>query len=243
MILIRRSHELPAAGQTLVHQYLASVGNTFWVQSQTAATPVSGTTVTINDAAPTSDRYNLSAVEILAAPAPPPSGTHFGKAVDREISSAAVPSNGIGTLQAPTFTLASIATGQAGDACSPGGLASILGTGLPVQSAQKANSFPLPTKLAGVQVKINDTAAPLLFASDSQINFQCPGVSAGTALSVTVEGEAGLLSLPILSEMQPAAPGLFTVSGTQQGVVLIANTNEIAMASDQGDTEPSCYGW
>lgn len=228
----------PGAGQTLVHQYLASVGNTFWVQNQTAATPLSGTTVTINDTAPTSDRYNLSAIEILASPAPPPSGTHFGKALDQEISgTATVPatlsSTNLGSLQALGSTLVSIATGQASAACSPGGLASIVGAGLLTQSAQKANSFPLPTELAGVEVKVNSIAAPLLFVSDSQINFQCPAVPVGTPLSVTVENEGGLLSPPMLSEMQAAVPGLFTVGGTQQGVVLIANTNEIAMASNK----------
>jgi len=53
------------AGQTMVHQYLATVGDTYWVQSQTAATPVAGTVVTINDTAPTGDRYNLTIVEVL----------------------------------------------------------------------------------------------------------------------------------------------------------------------------------
>ena len=52
------------AGQTLVHQYLAPVGDTYWVQRQTATTPASGTLVTINDTAPTTDRYNLSIVEV-----------------------------------------------------------------------------------------------------------------------------------------------------------------------------------
>jgi len=53
------------AGQTMVHQYLATVGDTYWVQSQTAPTPVAGTVVTINDTAPTTDRYNLTIVEVL----------------------------------------------------------------------------------------------------------------------------------------------------------------------------------
>jgi hypothetical protein len=39
--------------------------NTDWVQSLTAATPAPGTTATINDIAPTGDRYDLVAVEIL----------------------------------------------------------------------------------------------------------------------------------------------------------------------------------
>jgi hypothetical protein len=53
------------SGQTMVHQYLATVGDTYWVQSQTAPTPVAGTVVTINDTAPTTDRYNLTIVEVL----------------------------------------------------------------------------------------------------------------------------------------------------------------------------------
>jgi outer membrane protein assembly factor BamB len=55
----------PGAGQSLVHQDLTPVGDTYWVQMQNSPTPVSGTTVTINDTAPTTDRYNLCIVEVL----------------------------------------------------------------------------------------------------------------------------------------------------------------------------------
>lgn len=58
----------PGTNQSLVNQYLATVGDTYWVQRQNAPTPASGTTVTINDTAPTTDRYNLTIVEVLAAP-------------------------------------------------------------------------------------------------------------------------------------------------------------------------------
>ena len=52
-------------GQTLIHQLLASAtGDTYWIQRQTATTPLSGTSVTINDTAPTGDSYNLSSVEV-----------------------------------------------------------------------------------------------------------------------------------------------------------------------------------
>ena len=53
--------------QTLVYQVLTSTGDTYWVQRQNNSTPVSGTTVMINDTAPTGDRYNLSLVEVLPA--------------------------------------------------------------------------------------------------------------------------------------------------------------------------------
>jgi hypothetical protein len=52
--------------QTLVHQFLSPVGDTYWVQAQSASTAVAGTTVTINDTAPTTDRFNLSICEILS---------------------------------------------------------------------------------------------------------------------------------------------------------------------------------
>ena len=67
MIGTMRQSRTLGPNQTLVHQYLASVGDTYWVQRQTAATPSSGTTVTINDTAPTSDQYNLTIVEVLPA--------------------------------------------------------------------------------------------------------------------------------------------------------------------------------
>jgi hypothetical protein len=55
----------PAAGQNIVHQYLAPNNDTYWVQALNTTTPLSGTTVTLNDTAPTADRYNLSIVEVL----------------------------------------------------------------------------------------------------------------------------------------------------------------------------------
>lgn len=55
----------PGTNQSLVHQYLASVGDTYWVQEQNTPTATGGTQVFINDTAPTTDRYNLSVVEVL----------------------------------------------------------------------------------------------------------------------------------------------------------------------------------
>jgi hypothetical protein len=54
------------ANQTVVDQYLAPAGDTYWVQRQNSPTPASGTVVTINDTAPTTDQYNLALIEILA---------------------------------------------------------------------------------------------------------------------------------------------------------------------------------
>jgi hypothetical protein len=56
------------ANQVLVHQYLAPVGDTYWVQRTNTPVAASGTVTTINDTAPTTDQYNLSVCEILKQP-------------------------------------------------------------------------------------------------------------------------------------------------------------------------------
>src|SRR6476620_1893977 len=56
-----------AAGQTMIFEYLASVGDTYWVQRLSAPTPTAGTTATIADTAPTTHRFNLGIVEVFPA--------------------------------------------------------------------------------------------------------------------------------------------------------------------------------
>jgi hypothetical protein len=57
----------PASGQTIVDQFLAPSGDTFWTQRQTATTPAAGTSVPISDTAPTNDRWDLATIEIRSA--------------------------------------------------------------------------------------------------------------------------------------------------------------------------------
>jgi hypothetical protein len=55
----------PGARQTIQQQSTDSAGDTYWVQPTTVPTQNAGTTVTINDTAPTGDPYDLALVEIL----------------------------------------------------------------------------------------------------------------------------------------------------------------------------------
>ena len=67
------------SGQTLIHQYLAPSKDTYWAQQQALTTSKAGTVVTMNDTAPTIDRFNLALVEVLPATTdsgPPPPPTH-----------------------------------------------------------------------------------------------------------------------------------------------------------------------
>ena len=61
----RATAQTPGPNQTLVDQYLAPVGDTYWVQRQDATTPNAGTAVTINDTAPTNDVWDLAAIEVV----------------------------------------------------------------------------------------------------------------------------------------------------------------------------------
>ena len=59
--------------QMFRHQWVDTVsGDTFWVQSQSATTPSAGTVVPISDAGPTTDQWNLAAVEVTPASSTPP---------------------------------------------------------------------------------------------------------------------------------------------------------------------------
>ena len=84
----------PGANQMIVHQYLATVGDTYWVQGQNSPTPLSGTQVFISDTAPSIDRYNLSIVEVL--PAPSSGGTTYN--ISGTVSPASLGSGTVLTL-------------------------------------------------------------------------------------------------------------------------------------------------
>ena len=221
------------SGQGLVHQYLAATGNTYWVQSLIAPTAQSGSSATVYDSAPTKDAYNLSIVEVLGAPIA--AGSQFSvqtTGMSRRSSPALASGAARNLSTAPT--LSSLASDSASEMCSPGGLVTLKGSDFTNQEAQRATSYPLPTELAGARVTVNSEAMPLLFASNSQINFQCPALPEGSALEIAVEGGSGPVALPISATMQAAAPDVFTLGGTNQGIIQITGTNELAIEQTEG---------
>jgi len=53
----------------MVHQWTDTAAfNTYWVQRYSGAVANAGTVVQLNDTAPTADRWNFAAVEIVAGP-------------------------------------------------------------------------------------------------------------------------------------------------------------------------------
>lgn len=75
---------------------------------------------------------------------------------------------------------------------------------------------------------MNNTAARILAASDTLIQFQCPALNPGTQISLIVQPAIGQPSDPMQFTLSEATPGLFKLDGTTQGAILIAGTNQVA---------------
>jgi uncharacterized protein (TIGR03437 family) len=90
---------------------------------------------------------------------------------------------------------------------APGELASIFGTNL-ANGTQQASGFPLPTNMAGATVYVNSSPVPLLYVSETQINFQVPSsLAAGTASMYVSRsgGQSALFNFTVVTN----APGIF----------------------------------
>lgn len=212
------------SGQTIVHHYMVTKGGTFWVQERTTPSPAAGYAATINDTAPTGDPFNLEICEILPAlPALPALETIRSPLVTPVSKTEPVAGAAAGITA--SAVLSDPVTGVAADACSPGGLASLTGNGLVNAAPEAGNASPLPTRLAGASVRVNGQPSPLLFASGSRINFQCPALAPGTPLAITVDG--GSANAQVGSTMREAAPVIFTMNGPKSGAIVIAKSGEL----------------
>jgi uncharacterized protein (TIGR03437 family) len=104
-----------------------------------------------------------------------------------------------------------------------------------------AYQFPLPTQLNGVEVLLNGSAVPLLYAGQGQINFVVPNGAAqsGTADVQVVEVATGRTMGDTTVAMTPALPGLFSTNGTGIGTLAAVNkdgtVNSASNPAVQGD--------
>ena len=126
--------------------------------------------------------------------------------------------------------------GTASTPCSPGSFATLAGVDLTSQDPQVSQDIPMLMTLAGLQVLVNGDPAPLSYASDSAVTFQCPMLDPGSPLLIQVRSSEGALSNQVETTMQEVTPGLYSMdsTGQGQGTILIAATNEIAMESTAG---------
>jgi uncharacterized protein (TIGR03437 family) len=169
----------------------------------------------------------------LVAGSPLHNAATDGADVGADMNALTAAQTGIAVTSAPTeapapgvtVSAASYSTG----ANAPGSVVSLFGTAL-ASTPAAAPSLPLPSSLNGTVVTVNGIAAPLFYASPTQINYLLPFGLTGlsqASLVVTVNGVAGpAVLIPLFVD----APGIFTLNqqGTGQGSILISQTGQIA---------------
>lgn len=121
---------------------------------------------------------------------------------------------------------------------APGSIVSVFGANMASSTAQ-ASGLPLPVSLGDVSVSINGIAAPLFYASPSQLNvqvpYEVPPPPLGPALPILLVSIGGgsywALPLPV----QPTAPAVFLVgnraAALNQDLTLNGDKNPAAAGS------------
>jgi uncharacterized protein (TIGR03437 family) len=109
---------------------------------------------------------------------------------------------------------------------APGAFVTVYGSSL--ASAVTQASQPYPAQLADVQVLVNGTAAPVEYASPTQINFIYPNLPPGLA-TLTVSNSTGQQTVNVL--LAPAVPSIFTSNGLASGPAAAENASTGAIIS------------
>jgi uncharacterized protein (TIGR03437 family) len=126
------------------------------------------------------------------------------------------------TINARTNPLTTTsAASYSGSRVASGSLAVAFGSNLATIS-QSADTVPLPTMLAGLSLKVKDSAnverlAGLLYAGPGQVNYQIPLGSASGNAQVTITSADGSTASGAI-EIAAVAPGLFSADANGKGV-------------------------
>jgi uncharacterized protein (TIGR03437 family) len=107
---------------------------------------------------------------------------------------------------------------------APGEITALFGAEL-TTGTTVATSQPLPTTLAGVQVLVNGTPAPLFFVSPGQVNFQLPRATVATTISPGFNSATALLEVVNNGQLvrvgsvqvAPVTPSVFTLTANGRG--------------------------
>lgn len=148
--------------------------------------------------------------------------------------------------QAPIFNQGGVVLGAGFERgpMAPGSIVSLFGKNLTARD-NFAESVPLPRSLGGLRVIIGDKEAPLFYAGPGQVNVQVPfELAAERQLQILIETN-GTPSAPEPLQTADSRPGIFTLGPPfgQQGAILIANTNRLAMpATPNVASEPAKPG-
>ncbi|MGA2267419.1 MAG: hypothetical protein ABSH44_03015 [Bryobacteraceae bacterium] len=142
---------------------------------------------------------------------------------------------------------------RVGAAVAPGSLASAFGDFSGADSGD-AGTMPLPSRIGGTELLVNDVAAPLVAVRPAQINFQVPAAAPAGKVALRVVRGANTIASGTMY-VAPAGPGLFTtdlLNPARPGAILNqdysmntaakpAHTGEVVQiyATGQGATDPA----
>jgi uncharacterized protein (TIGR03437 family) len=114
---------------------------------------------------------------------------------------------------------------------APGSLVAVFGSRL-ANSLAPAQALPLPLNLAGGSILIAGQPAPLIFASDGQVNAAVPyGIAVNTTQQAIATRDSSI-SVPQPLIIAPAAPGVFTLPDGKQGIVVDVDPNAVQTVVD-----------
>jgi uncharacterized protein (TIGR03437 family) len=117
-----------------------------------------------------------------------------------------------------------------------GSIYTLFGQNLASQTATAAN-LPLPLALGGARVAINGIAAPLFYASPSQINFLVPNELSGQSAAIlAVSTDAGVVELAGVP-ITPQSPGIFTVDSVGDAAAIHLDGSVVSSATPASGAE------
>ena len=207
------------SNQSIIHQYLATVGDTYWVQGQNAPTPLAGSTVTISDTAPTSDSYNLTAVEVLPATT---SGSSGGGTSTYTISGTITPTSaGAGATVSLTGAATAAITADSSGNYSFSGLTNGSYTVTPSKSGYTFTPSSLSETVSGSNLTGQNFTATAVVPQTYSISGTISPASVAAGSLVTLGGASNATTTA-------NASGNYTFTGLQSGSYTVTPSSSSA---------------
>lgn len=130
------------------------------------------------------------------------------------------------SIEAPQLKIVHVATNKE-SLLAPGMLATLYGVNLgPEQPAMGVfRNNRLDTRLSEIEVTVNGIAAPLLYVSNSQINFQVPNRTGSSGRAAIEVRYRNVLRASQTSALTDAAPGLFALGAVHPDATTNSETN------------------
>jgi len=109
---------------------------------------------------------------------------------------------------------------------APGALETVEGVNLAGGQTVTAQGYPWPATLGGVTVLLNQVKLPLLYVSDTQINFYVPQDAPLGASTLTIVTPSGIQAVTNVT-VNPVQPGIFNGAVLHAGTAISAVTTPV----------------